>query len=259
MLTFFRKIRKALMDSGSTRKYLLYAIGEIALVVIGILIALQINNWNIDRLNRISEREGLARIVQDLKKDLENIGRSQRFNDLRLLRGVQVLEKLGTNASEIKNWEAYKLAKRSGEYPPASNSFGKLLLSLRFYYLFEESRATFQDFLSTGKLDIIRDRELKALIQSYYSGLEYNTNYQHLLLQNRNALVMFLRKHGISMMNTMNLEQTMNQIEDKEELVAIIENFLFITRTAYSNQILNKESVRNLVMVLIDRIEEYLE
>tara|TARA_Y100000385_G_C13099534_1_gene643585 strand:- start:2936 stop:3121 length:186 start_codon:yes stop_codon:yes gene_type:complete len=52
MLTLLRKIRKSLIDSGSSRKYLLYAIGEIALVVIGILIALQINNWNESRKDR---------------------------------------------------------------------------------------------------------------------------------------------------------------------------------------------------------------
>ena len=52
MLTFFRKLRKSLMDSGSAKKYTLYAIGEIALVVVGILIALQINNYNENRKNR---------------------------------------------------------------------------------------------------------------------------------------------------------------------------------------------------------------
>jgi len=46
MLTFFRRIRKSLLDGGATRKYLLYALGEILLVIIGILIALQINNLN---------------------------------------------------------------------------------------------------------------------------------------------------------------------------------------------------------------------
>jgi hypothetical protein len=48
MLKFFRRIRRKLLDEGSLRKYLVYAIGEITLVVIGILIALQINNWNIE-------------------------------------------------------------------------------------------------------------------------------------------------------------------------------------------------------------------
>jgi len=49
MLKFFRTIRRRLLDSGRLRRYLVYALGEIILVVIGILIALQINNWNEDR------------------------------------------------------------------------------------------------------------------------------------------------------------------------------------------------------------------
>ena len=46
MIKFFRKIRCDLIEKNKTRKYLKYAIGEIVLVVIGILISLQINNWN---------------------------------------------------------------------------------------------------------------------------------------------------------------------------------------------------------------------
>ena len=50
MIKFFRKIRQKLLTQNKFSKYLLYAVGEIVLVVIGILIALQINNWNQDRL-----------------------------------------------------------------------------------------------------------------------------------------------------------------------------------------------------------------
>jgi hypothetical protein len=46
MLHFLRRIRRSLINTGATRKYLLYAVGEIALVMIGILLALQVNNWN---------------------------------------------------------------------------------------------------------------------------------------------------------------------------------------------------------------------
>ncbi|MGB5372105.1 MAG: DUF6090 family protein, partial [Flavobacteriaceae bacterium] len=56
MLKFFRKIRQQLLVKNNISKYLLYAIGEIVLVVIGILIALQINNWNEDRKDRAKER-----------------------------------------------------------------------------------------------------------------------------------------------------------------------------------------------------------
>ena len=57
MIKFFRHIRKDLMEKNKTGKYLKYAIGEIVLVVIGILIALQINNWNENRKLSNKKRE----------------------------------------------------------------------------------------------------------------------------------------------------------------------------------------------------------
>ena len=69
MLTFLRKTRKSLIESNSTRKYILYAIGEIALVVIGILIALQINNWNQDQKNLALEKKLLSELHKDLQLD----------------------------------------------------------------------------------------------------------------------------------------------------------------------------------------------
>ena len=70
MIKFFRRIRFDLMEKNKTgkpalsaRKYFKYAIGEIILVVIGILIALQINNWNEWRKDRIMERGGSRSIV----------------------------------------------------------------------------------------------------------------------------------------------------------------------------------------------------
>ena len=69
MLTFLRKIRRSLIESGSARKYALYAIGEVLLVVIGILIALQMNNWNEHRKARSFELKMLAEISESLAND----------------------------------------------------------------------------------------------------------------------------------------------------------------------------------------------
>jgi len=66
MIKFFRKIRQNLLMENKTGKYLKYAIGEIILVVIGILIALQINNWNENRKIQKLETE----IYKELKSDL---------------------------------------------------------------------------------------------------------------------------------------------------------------------------------------------
>ena len=70
MIKFFRKIRYDLMEQNKTGKYLKYAIGEIVLVVIGIMIALQINNWNELRKEAIYERKILIEIQNSLQKDL---------------------------------------------------------------------------------------------------------------------------------------------------------------------------------------------
>ena len=69
MIKFFRHIRKSLIMENRTSKYFKYAIGEIILVVIGILIALQINNWNQERQNRIKETAILKQIHRDFKSN----------------------------------------------------------------------------------------------------------------------------------------------------------------------------------------------
>ena len=73
MIKFFRKIRYHLMEKNKTGKYLKYAIGEIVLVVIGILIALQINNWNEHRKAKINEKDLYGRILVDLQIDENRI------------------------------------------------------------------------------------------------------------------------------------------------------------------------------------------
>ena len=69
MIKFFRHIRKSLISENKMGKYFKYAIGEILLVVIGILIALQINNWNENRKARLTEVTKLNKLLEDLKLD----------------------------------------------------------------------------------------------------------------------------------------------------------------------------------------------
>jgi hypothetical protein len=73
MIKFFRKIRFDLMEKNKTGKYIKYAIGEIVLVVIGILIALQINNWNEMRKLQNTMKSVYSIIKTDLQSDIKNI------------------------------------------------------------------------------------------------------------------------------------------------------------------------------------------
>ena len=73
MLRFFRQIRQRLLSDNKTSKYLLYAVGEILLVVIGILIALQIDNWNNDRIEATREQTILKNLRVDFKNNISNV------------------------------------------------------------------------------------------------------------------------------------------------------------------------------------------
>lgn len=70
MLHFFRKIRQSLLNNGKTAKYLTYALGEIVLVVFGILIALQINNWNEKKKETKELQNYLIKIADNIQQDI---------------------------------------------------------------------------------------------------------------------------------------------------------------------------------------------
>jgi len=81
-MKFFRKIRQRLFLDQRMSKYLLYGVGEILLVVIGILIALQINNWNEDKKLRIIEQELLYDIRENLIASSGELKKSTTYNKL---------------------------------------------------------------------------------------------------------------------------------------------------------------------------------
>ena len=72
MIKFFRRISQNLLSEGKIGNYLKYALGEILLVMIGILLALQVNNWNEDRKKKIKEQNLYHVLTNSLKSDLED-------------------------------------------------------------------------------------------------------------------------------------------------------------------------------------------
>ncbi|GAB5550964.1 MAG: hypothetical protein Sapg2KO_05550 [Saprospiraceae bacterium] len=82
MLKFFRKIRQRLLNQGKLRRYFVYAIGEIFLVVIGILIALQVNNWNELRKGERIKQKYIQALQDDLEGNVVEIDHQRLLNAL---------------------------------------------------------------------------------------------------------------------------------------------------------------------------------
>ena len=132
MIKFFRHIRKSLLMENKTGKYFKYAIGEIVLVVIGILIALQINNWN-EQKKEYNTATILAKsLVEDLNKDLDFLNSALTFSQLKiencdsLLELLSVLEKQW-NIESI--YQKLNIVGQSNPFFPTTGTFQQIVTS----------------------------------------------------------------------------------------------------------------------------------
>jgi hypothetical protein len=99
MIGFFRRIRKKLADNNQYLKYSRYAIGEILLVVIGILIALQVNNWNEERKIDSLEVKVLKEIASDMQEDVGSLWRDIYVENRVLKSALLIREVLDSDQS----------------------------------------------------------------------------------------------------------------------------------------------------------------
>ena len=100
MIKFYRNIRQKLLAADKTANYFKYAIGEIILVMIGILLALQVNNWNTNRINRYEEEKALNSINAEGLELLNNL--SNKIYDIylntKLLKRIEFAQALSPSA-----------------------------------------------------------------------------------------------------------------------------------------------------------------
>lgn len=155
MIKFFRNIRKNLLKQAKVRSYFFYALGEIILVVIGILIALQINNWNTNRSQKNKESVYINNIKRDLIEQLASIEKQLEYED-----------HINSVASPIIDY--YKKY-QDFEIDSAFTANIGLLTGRKTFVKIEP---TYMELISTGNLDIIRYDTLKNRIINYYQELE---------------------------------------------------------------------------------------
>ncbi|MBN4046916.1 hypothetical protein JYU05_00050 [bacterium AH-315-P13] len=154
MIKFFRKIRQNMIRENKVVKYLLYAIGEITLVILGILIALQINSENQIKKDRLLEQQYYCRLLEDVEQDKEQI--------ILLISDAQ--ERL-----ENSNKMARILQRPNPDLTEVNVQFAKIQRgSLKN---FSANNAAYEDLKSGANLNLITDITLKGLLNNYFKNV----------------------------------------------------------------------------------------
>lgn len=171
MIKFFRKIRQKLLSENKFRKYLVYAIGEILLVVIGILIALAANNWNIEQNNAKSEIILLKQLEEEYTENLSE-----------LIQNIQLREDMTLSAYSLRNYFI------NGAEGIALDSLEKHRALTYYNINFNAPNGTTSLLLNSGELNLIQDDELKIRLSNWNGTIKEMTEQEifvthHLLPQ----------------------------------------------------------------------------
>jgi len=171
MIKFFRHIRKSLLMENKTGKYFKYAIGEIVLVVIGILIALQINNWNQQRLSDIEEQTSLKSLHSEFLENVENF---------------KNIIKLHANKRDAINRLLFSdVTKYSVDELDSINS-----IAVR-NWTFNASFGIYDALINSGKIELISNTSLKNRISKFK---ELVNDY----LEEENNIIKYTDQHVLS-------------------------------------------------------------
>lgn len=182
MIRFFRKIRQKSLSKNKIVKYLLYAFGEIVLVVIGILIALQVNISNQERKDRILEKEYYENIKDDLIQDK---ARLIAFDSL-----YSSAEKKILNVIDNMQLSSFN----------ADSLYSSVSAWMLYIDEFKPNNSTFTEIISSGKLQLFQNKEIKLQLLDLY-----NYSYPRLEVRQKTNTQFISTLRTIELMDTYRL------------------------------------------------------
>jgi len=225
-MKIFRNIRQKLAAENKVAAYLRYSIGEIFLVVIGILIALQVNNWKEDIQNHKLE-----------KTTLENIR-----SDLVLQQGI-INEQLQFESAKVAETDTAAL------FLSDSLSAGKLnalLITLSTRLTFVENKTSYISMDNTGGKKLIRNSSLKNAIVRYYQRLDYVTQ----VINNDNLFNTDSEFGAFVTSNSLNIKLNRNGKIDKDQKISPEK------RMELRNQLVTRKLVSRNIYKLCQNLQE---
>jgi hypothetical protein len=178
MISFFRKIRQNLLSQNRVTRYLVYAFGEIFLVVIGILIALQVNNWNEGKKTLEQERRILMALHNEFDENLKELNRDIARMDSQLVANRQLLDFFGE------------------PMPPDEFLLDSLILRSFANFTRNPSSYVLNDLKNSGQISRLSDQNLQLLLFGWERHYENLDEFKSDSEKSADAFIEYLREYS---------------------------------------------------------------
>ncbi|WP_445384461.1 DUF6090 family protein [Robiginitalea sp. IMCC44478] len=179
MLKFFRSLRQSLLAENKFNRYLLYAVGEILLVVIGILIAISIDNWNQERILKNEEQVALLNLKQDFE-----------YNREALTKNIAITQKTIESNLQVLNYTGAK------PKPETEDAFNILVNDVTVTSEFFPKNSFLDDLMNSGRLQIIRSAGLRDKLSSWKPIFDRIKEEERQTKSYSDPLLAFIIKNG---------------------------------------------------------------
>ncbi len=222
MIKFFRKVRFGLIGENKIKKYLLYALGEIILVVIGILIALAINNNNVKRNIKKKEQTYLAGLKDEFTISKNKLQELINVNQHNYEGALQIIR-------HISNSDA----------KPDEKQFSELLYkTLVFDLSFNPNNSLLNEMINSGSLKDISNSDLRIFLTNWISNLEDITKQEDDLGEQREMIVDMFRGNEQSIRTVFDLSGVTKSELKIEPLKNNTSNLNLLKSTEFENKLL---------------------
>ena len=245
MIKFFRKIRQNLLSEKKFSKYLTYAIGEIVLVVIGILIALSINNWNIEKQERKTEKINLMALQREFIQNKNILNEVIERNTLNIDGAKKLIESFKSGVSDTIS-----------EKTIAYNTYQAFGNEINF----TPNTGVLSEIISSGELGLIQNQELKHKFAAFGSWIGKIKQQEGEVLTHRQNNTNYIIDHGnykslyTSLGRDLNWETPLDSVNNRALVSSVgqLNRILLFQQSSYA-------TTRDFYLPLKEEIEKILE
>ena len=221
-------ILRRIADASRKQDWFTVAV-EVLIVVLGVFLGLQVNNWNEGRSDRARETVHLASLAEDIRSDIVDIDEINRVSGLRMSAMGFLLEHAGDQAlpsgfDSARGRIAIEASPLYAEDDP--NSIG---IAMFIFTPLDGNRLTYDTMINTGDIGVIRDVSMVRQIQTYYANVDKVRHFEESLEQNRAVFVQAQQKAGLSAVDVTGALTLAKQFSDDPELLAAAKNYWLYT------------------------------